>query len=218
MTHLYFEGAVPSRTEKPMDLTDAYMVQPQTIPPHVNYVAVGHIHKQQRIKKSAVPAYYSGSIMRLDFGEVGYEKGFLLVEAEPKLPPKVEFVKLDAVREVLTRQVPYERLEQEAEDINREAGENGYVRIDVVNDQPIVNMGEIVHRYIPRAVECRYLSPVEAPKAREKHASRKALADPIEMYKAYYEQSFGKAPNEELLTAIRSLYEEVSREAASTDD
>lgn len=51
--------------------------------PHekLSYIALGHIHQQQKLKHP-VEAWYCGSLERLDMGEKGDAKGVLLVEIE----------------------------------------------------------------------------------------------------------------------------------------
>ncbi|RAL70982.1 Exonuclease SbcD [Dehalococcoides mccartyi] len=66
--------------------------------PAFDYVALGHIHKQQ-VLSSAPPVIYPGSLERLDFGEEKDDKGFYLVEIDP-LSHKTdfEFIKLEGRR------------------------------------------------------------------------------------------------------------------------
>ena len=47
--------------------------------PAWDYVALGHIHQQQEVSKSP-PARYAGSLERVDFGEEGDKKGYVLVD------------------------------------------------------------------------------------------------------------------------------------------
>lgn len=56
----------------------------------------GHIHKHQAVQKKP-PVLYVGSIDRVDFGEAGEEKGFIVYDSDKD---KVNFAKLD-VREFL---------------------------------------------------------------------------------------------------------------------
>ncbi|MEA3344849.1 MAG: exonuclease SbcCD subunit D [Chloroflexota bacterium] len=49
--------------------------------PAFDYVALGHIHKHQ-VLHNHPPVVYSGSIERMDFGEEGERKGFVLAQVE----------------------------------------------------------------------------------------------------------------------------------------
>jgi exonuclease SbcD len=49
--------------------------------PRLDYVALGHIHKHQ-VLNDQPPVVYAGSIERIDFGEAGEKKGYVLAEVE----------------------------------------------------------------------------------------------------------------------------------------
>jgi len=51
--------------------------------PQFDYIALGHIHRQQ-VLATDPPACYSGSLARLDFSDEGLDKGFYLVELKEK--------------------------------------------------------------------------------------------------------------------------------------
>lgn len=211
MTHLYFEGSILSKSERQIDVTPVYAVPPAAIPPHLNYLAVGHIHKQQKINKTGVNAFYSGSVMKLDFGEERDEKGFLFVEAKANIPPKVEFVKLSAVRNLMTFEVQYKDLPQRADEINNSLGPKGYAKIRVSHDQPIIHLGEAVRQYVPNAVDWEMLT-LRPEREMRRFVDQQQLANPIEMYRAFYKEVLGTDPGDEILKAMKNLYDEVSRE------
>jgi exonuclease SbcD len=49
----------------------------------LDYVALGHIHKHQNLNPSNdPPVIYAGSIERVDFGEAGEDKGFVIAEVD----------------------------------------------------------------------------------------------------------------------------------------
>lgn len=64
--------------------------------PAFDYVALGHIHKHQVLNENP-PVIYAGSMERVDFGEEGEEKGFVVVEIE-KGQARWEFIPLQARR------------------------------------------------------------------------------------------------------------------------
>lgn len=82
-----------------------------------DYVALGHIHKQQVLCKEP-PVIYSGSIERVDFGEENQQKGFMSIELE-KGNTNYEFIKLPA-REFITIKVDATQEENPTELILKE--------------------------------------------------------------------------------------------------
>ena len=54
--------------------------------PQLEYVALGHIHRHQVLRHDPPMAVYSGSLQRVDFSEEGDEKGFCVVDLDPKAP------------------------------------------------------------------------------------------------------------------------------------
>ncbi len=51
--------------------------------PELEYVALGHIHKYQVLRREPPIMAYSGSLQRVDFSEEGDEKGFCVVDLDP---------------------------------------------------------------------------------------------------------------------------------------
>ena len=51
--------------------------------PQLDYVALGHIHRHQILNETP-HVVYSGSLERVDFGEEGDEKGFCVIELDPR--------------------------------------------------------------------------------------------------------------------------------------
>lgn len=52
--HLYVEGALPSRRERPLEITVTYATAAATLL-QVSYAALGHIHRPQAITRTGVP-------------------------------------------------------------------------------------------------------------------------------------------------------------------
>lgn len=54
--------------------------------PEVEYVALGHIHKHQVLRREHPIMAYAGSLQRVDFSEESDDKGFCVVELDPAAP------------------------------------------------------------------------------------------------------------------------------------
>jgi DNA repair protein SbcD/Mre11 len=71
--------------------------------PHLDYVALGHIHKAQDLNENAhPPVIYPGSIERVDFGEAADDKYFVLAHVE-RGHTEVEWRKLKGIRPFVDR-------------------------------------------------------------------------------------------------------------------
>lgn len=86
--------------------------------PRLDYVALGHIHKPQDLNEgSHPPVIYPGSIERVDFGEIGEDKFYILAHLEKGQPTRIEWRQLDHLRPFLDRHVKIESQEQVTEQI-----------------------------------------------------------------------------------------------------
>lgn len=73
--------------------------------PKLDYVALGHIHKPQNLNEDGhPPVVYPGSIERVDFGESGDDKYFVIAEVE-KGSTEVDWRPLTGIRPFVDRSV-----------------------------------------------------------------------------------------------------------------
>jgi len=78
-------SAAKTGSEKSMTLGREPVLLPGSLAlPDFDYAALGHVHRTQVVHR-APPAAYSGSMERVDFGEADDEKGFYVVEIDPRL-------------------------------------------------------------------------------------------------------------------------------------
>ncbi|MGC9086275.1 MAG: metallophosphoesterase family protein [Thermoproteota archaeon] len=104
-----------------------YALEPKVnvseIPKYVNYVAAGHLHKQETKVLGNTVIAYPGSTEKLTFDEAEDEKGFYFIELEDNLVPKQTFIKLE------TR--PMQRISLEVNSTNEKDIQN-YVQNEVL--------------------------------------------------------------------------------------
>lgn len=83
MGHLFMRGSLTSDGERDIHVGNLQGVESKYIHPDISYLALGHIHKPQRLSGNDYMRY-SGSPIYLDFSEVNYHKQILIVELDSK--------------------------------------------------------------------------------------------------------------------------------------
>ena len=85
--HLYTAGAQTSESEREIQLGNQAMFQTARFGNGFDYIALGHIHKPQKIN-GVTPTYYSGSPYPLSFSERNDQKRILLIDTENGFDPE----------------------------------------------------------------------------------------------------------------------------------
>ncbi len=93
VSHLYLRDGKTSDSER--QLGGALAVDPEQLP-DAHFIALGHLHRPQRIKSSPSPAYYSGSPIAYSFSEADYSKVVYIVNAVPGKSAEVREVFLNS--------------------------------------------------------------------------------------------------------------------------
>lgn len=106
-THLYMSkrgGELPEEPEgeKPLNIGTADLVFSDSIPPQIQYVALGHLHRFQNVG-TYQPVIYSGSPLAYSFSEAGQQKYVSVVEIEPGGSPKIEQIPLKSGRQLIRK-------------------------------------------------------------------------------------------------------------------
>ena len=84
--HVTINGSTVG-TERSMMLGNDHVLLASAVHrPELEYVALGHIHKHQVLRRESPLMAYSGSLQRVDFTEEADDKGFCIVELDPAAP------------------------------------------------------------------------------------------------------------------------------------
>lgn len=88
LTHLFVAGGRTSESERDIDLGGARAVPVHALPKQA-YVALGHLHKKQKVGENA---YYSGSLLQYSFDEANGEKGVNLLTTDSRCVTEVTHI------------------------------------------------------------------------------------------------------------------------------
>ena len=84
--HVTINGSTVG-TERSMMLGNDHVLLVSAVHrPELEYVALGHIHKHQVLRREPPMVVYSGSLQRVDFSEEGDDKGFCVIDLDTESP------------------------------------------------------------------------------------------------------------------------------------
>jgi DNA repair protein SbcD/Mre11 len=192
--HLTVSSGLFSGSEKraiygndPLFLPSQLAIQP------FDYVALGHLHRYQRVNPGThPPIVYSGSIERIDFGERKEEKGFCLVTIEQKGKTNIEFIK--------TPQRPFIQIEVQLQSAESQTSQI----IDAIKQHNLVDaIVKVVYHLPPDfkdtvdlvavqracydALDLIGVIPVHQPKSRTKRATMNVNMDLTTLLETYFQ-------------------------------
>lgn len=213
LSHLMIESAEIAGSEKQISVLDTYAVRPDSLPRTFHYVALGHVHKKQRIERATPQTYYSGSLYQIDFAEKGMPKFANLVILENG-DLSVREIKLDLYKEL--KEFEIKDNESFSNFINYQIHEIGSAYVKVVyymdptdleysikKEKIIKSLGDKLLRLEVRANVKGAMQNVDELKGN----------DIVSMYINYYKSNYGKAPSEDIINILRETIKGVEDEA-----
>ena len=88
MTHAHMQGGATSDSERTIIIGNAEALSTDLFHPDIQYVALGHLHRPQRIDQPHIR--YSGSPIPLSFSEIDYKHQVLNVQLNVHTPAVIE--------------------------------------------------------------------------------------------------------------------------------
>jgi exonuclease SbcD len=123
--HIMLDNVNLGTSESPLYTNDIYKILVNDIAFDFDYIALGHIHRYQKINN----IHYSGSILPLDFGE-DYKHGIILNILENNIV-KSEFIELKNHKKLITLELK-ENINNLINEI--ENNKNNYIKIKIHNN------------------------------------------------------------------------------------
>lgn len=98
VSHLYVRGGIESESEHQIQVGGVYAVDPLVFPIDAQYIALGHLHRPQKVGGAPAPCRYAGSPLSYSFSETGYAKSVTIVDVKPGQAADVRELPLTAGR------------------------------------------------------------------------------------------------------------------------
>ncbi|MGB7843299.1 MAG: exonuclease subunit SbcD [Salinimicrobium sp.] len=132
MGHLFAAGMESSDSEREIQIGNQAAFEASGFGNYFNYVALGHIHKPQRVS-AAVPTFYSGSPLPLSFSERKDEKRLLLLDTEKSWEP--ENISIPAFRSLLKISGNLSELQQKLESLQEQKQLESLIEVELLEEQ-----------------------------------------------------------------------------------
>ncbi|WP_341719758.1 exonuclease SbcCD subunit D [Micromonospora sp. FIMYZ51] len=195
--HLTVVGASTGGGERDAHTVMGYAVPASVFPGTAHYVALGHLHRAQRVQ-GPCPIRYSGAPLAVDFGEQENVASVTLVEVTASTAARVR-------EEPVLAATPLRTVRGTLAQLAEITPPEGWLRV-FVREQPRAGLREEVQELLPRALEIR-IDPelVPAPGSGTRVAQR-AGRTPRQLF-ADYLDSRGHADE-----GVRELFDELLEE------
>lgn len=201
VTHVMVAGGTMGGGERTAHTIFDYFVPASAFPASAHYVALGHLHRCQRVA-APCPAWYPGSPLQLDFGETENHPGVLLIDAAPGRPARVREHLLSSGRRLRTLRGTLAELEASMGSTGQE-----HLRVVVVGEAR-AGLSEQIREWFPDAVDVR----IEPPEGSAADAAAQAPArldrSPADLFEEYLAER--GAADERVAALFRDLLDEAN--------
>ena len=205
MAHTFVTGAQPSDSERDLRIGGVDSVSASSFSPELDYVALGHLHGQQKVGSADELAQirYSGSPVAFSFSEKDHQKLSLLVDFEDGRLTAQEKVPAPVLRKLSDAQGSLSELASPRFDSQRD----DWVRVTVAEERRPEQLVQQVKRLFPHMLTTEFHSTAEA---RETITVRGVALSPLEMTSSFIEYTTNTLPSEAELTVLREAIETVT--------
>lgn len=213
VAHLFVRGGLESESER--QLGGALAVAPQTMPKRAQYIALGHLHRPQKVNHTPQICRYSGSPLSFSFSEADQQKEVVIVDVIPGGLAKAHSINLScgkALKRWRANNLAEARLWL-TEPSNLEA----WVELEIMADQPL----EISELAELRKAHSGIITirPIFPELIKDNEALRRLAEMPlVDRFKLFFERERGIAPSEALVDFFLEMVNQSEAAGESNED
>lgn len=222
MGHLYAAGVETSESERDIQIGNQAAFQASQFGDFFNYIALGHIHKPQKVN-GLVPTYYSGSPIPLSFSERKDEKRVLILNTEKSWLP--ESVAVPVFRKLLKLTGNLAELQTKLSGLENTSCLNNLIEVEMIEERydatKLYELDKLIQNFNQpgfEIVKSRVNFKNKISGASELYAGTPQLEDlkPREVFmELLTTHDYEKDVNNEILSAFDELLEEVQQQETS---
>ncbi len=203
MSHIYVAGGNTTDSERPIEVGGAYTVAATSLPEEAQYVALGHLHRPQNIKRANTLARYSGSPLAYSFSEIGYAKSVTILDALPQKEVDLKEIPLSCGKP-LVKWKATEGIAQVHSWLDEGRDANAWIDLEI---HLTTNLSlEEIHRLRKEHSGFIHIRPVYQTDDTELQLTRETNIPIDEMFRRFYvKQTGGAEPEQQLVQLFLEL-------------
>jgi exonuclease SbcD len=201
VSHLLTLGGQTSESERV--LGGAYLVESSSFPSSIQYAALGHLHRPQKVNYD-VPIYYSGSPLAYSFSEANQSKSVFIVDVKPGEKPQVNKIYLTSGKP-LVKWKATEGINQVLKWCEEGKNSDAWIEIDVYIEQALDHSQiATIRKAHPGVLNVR---PIFLGEEKIKMQLSRTSIPIDEAFKDFYmKKTAGSKPSQELIDLFLELY------------
>lgn len=210
MSHVYVAGGNSTDSERPIEVGGAYTVAATSLPETAQYVALGHLHRPQTIKRASTLARYSGSPLAFSFSESGYTKSVTIADIKPNQEAELSEIYLSSGKPLVRWQAK-EGLQQVHQWLAENKDPNAWIDLEIYLTNALSL--EEIHKLRKLHPGFVHIRPVFTEAFSNKITERERNLPIDQLFKKFYERQTGGAqPEDGLVDLFLELINEEEKE------
>jgi exonuclease SbcD len=198
------ESLETSESERPLSIGGSEYISVEHFE-GFHYVALGHLHKPQRVKKETIR--YSGSLMKYSFSEATQKKSVTLIDIDGEGHVTITDKVLDPVRDLRIIKGKLENLLDPQVYVGTHVED--YIMAVVTDREELMDVVSQLRAVYPNILRMeREQFDREAGEALSSAGSEFAQKDPLDLFSEFYENVSGECFTEEKRALVGTLFEE----------
>jgi len=210
VAHAAVLGGATSDSERPLSIGGSETIDP-SIFEGFNYIALGHLHRPQSVKKDYIR--YPGSILKYSFSEVSHKKSVTFIEMDEKGSSSIEDIPLTPRHNVRIIKGKLEDILAGSElDANRE----DYIMVMLMDEHPVLNAMAKLRKVYPNTLHIERCQFMPSNSCIHTYVEHQSLSEK-EIFSSFFNQVTGKDMSIEEEKAFLQILEKLrakNREAS----
>ena len=217
-------GSVSEDSERSLIIGNAEALPASLFGPSISYVALGHLHKPQRVNNEE-RIRYCGSPIPLSFSEIGYQhqildvmlEGETLISVEPRLIPRA--VNLQRIGPAPLAEILKQLAELPDTDLLADTQRQPWLEVRVILDEPQPDLRQQIETALQgKSVRLVRIAAEYAGSGNQSSADDAARLieldqmTPQELFSRAWQESYGSEADEQTLKDFAVLLQEVQLE------